>query len=89
MKDIESIIPDEAYRLWESARDLLPFSFWLPEVVGTASELIRIGSVRIDLTQYPQSEVKQAPLRFIDADVTFYRNMSALFRKRAQEACKK
>lgn len=88
MKEIESIKPDKVYRVWESTKDLVPFSSWLPEVVGTAGELIHIGSVPVDLSQDPQSDVIQEPLRFIDADVTSYRNALTLFRKRHKKPAK-
>lgn len=89
MKEIESIKPDKVYRIWESAKDLVQFSYWLPEVVGTSRELIRIGSVPVDLTQEESPpEVIQEPLRFIDADVTAYRNLLALFRKRHKNPAK-
>lgn len=89
MEDRGSIKPDKIYRVWESAQDLVSFASWLPEVVGTSDELIRIGSVAVDLPQDTQPEVVQEPLRFIDADVTAYRNLLALFRKRHKKAYKK
>lgn len=88
MKERESLKPDKVYHVWESAKDLVPYSSWLPEVVGTAGELIRIGSVPVDLHQDSQSEVIQEPLRFIDADVTAYRNLSTSFRKRHKKPAK-
>lgn len=88
MKDNESIKPDKTYRVWESTKDLVPFSSWLPEVVGSAGELLRIGSVPVDLSQDAYQDVIQEPLRFIDADVTAYRNLLSLFRKRHQKPAK-
>lgn len=89
MKEIESIKPDKIYRVWESTKDLVPFSSWLPEVVGTAGELIHIGSVPVDFSQEDlQPKVIQEPLRFIDADVTAYRNLLTLFRKRHKKPAK-
>lgn len=87
MTEIESLKPDKIYRLWDSTRDLIPFSTWLPEVVGTAGDLIRIGSVPIS----PSPDVESTPyapedlmpeVRFIDADVTKYRNLLSIFRRR-------
>lgn len=88
MKERESLKPDKVYRVWESAKDLVPYASWLPEVVGTAGELIRIGSVPVDLPQDSSSEVIQEPLRFIDSDVTAYRNLLTLFRKRHKKPAK-
>lgn len=88
MKEKESIKPDKIYRVWESTKDLVPFSSWLPEVVGQAGELLRIGSVPVDLSQDAYQEVIQEPLRFIDADVTAYRNLLTLFRKRHKKPAK-
>jgi hypothetical protein len=88
MKDKESIKPDKIYRVWESTKDLVPFSSWLPEVVGQTGELLRIGSVPVDLSQDSYQEVIQEPLRFIDADVTAYRNLLSLFRKRHKKPVK-
>lgn len=85
MKEKESINPNKTYRVWESTKDLVPFSAWLPEVVGPAGELFRIGSVPVNLSQ---EDVKQEPLRFIDADVTKYRNLLTLFRKRHKKSAK-
>ena len=82
MKDKEPIKPDKIYRVWESTKDLVPFSSWIPEVVGTTAELIRIGSVSVDYSQDSYQEVIPEQLRFIDADVTAYRNLLTLFRKR-------
>lgn len=88
MNEREPIKPDKIYRVWESTKDLVPFSSWLPEVVGTTAELIRIGSVSVDYSQDAYQEVIQEPLRFIDADVTAYRNLLSLFRKRHQKPAK-
>lgn len=88
MKDKESIKPDKIYRVWESTKDLVPFSSWLPEVVGQTGELLRIGSVPVDLSQDSYQEVIQEPLRFIDADVTAYRNLLSLFRNRHKKPAK-
>ena len=88
MKERESFRPDRVYRIWESTKDLVPFSSWLPEVVGTAGELIRIGSAPAEFSQDSQQEVIQEPLRFVDADVTAYRKRLTLFRKRHKKPAK-
>ena len=88
MKDKEPIKPDKIYRVWESTKDLVPFSSWLPEVVGTAAELIRIGSVSVDYSQDSYQEVIPEQLRFIDAAVTPYRKRLSLFRKRNKNPAK-
>lgn len=88
MKEKESIKSDKVYRVWESTKDLVTFSPWLPEVVGSAGELLRIGSVSVDLSQDSYQEVIHEPLRFIDADVTAYRNLLSLFRKRHKKPAK-
>lgn len=86
MTEIESLKPDKIYRLWDSTKDLMPFSTWLPEVVGTAGELIRTGSVPInppDVESAPYTPEDLMPeVRFIDADVTKYRNLLSIFRRR-------
>lgn len=89
MKEREPLKPDKIYRVWESTKDLVPFSSWLPEVVGTAAELISIGSVSVDFSQDSYQEVIQEHLRFIDADVTPYRNLLTLFRNRHKQTAKK
>lgn len=88
MNEREPIKPDKIYRVWESTKDLVPFSSWLPEVVGTTAELIRIGSVSVDDSQDSYQEVIPEQLRFIDADVTAYRNLLTLFRKRHKKPAK-
>lgn len=88
MKEEESIKPDKIYRVWESTKDLVLFSSWIPEVVGQAGELLRIGSVPVDLSQDAYQEVIQEPLRFIDADVTAYRKQLTTFRKRHKKPAK-
>lgn len=89
MKDKESSKPNKTYRVWESTKDLVPFSSWLSEVVGTAGELVRIGSIPVDFSQEDsQPKVISEPLRFIDADVTAYRNLLSLFRKRHKKPAK-
>lgn len=82
----QSLKPDRVYRLWESTQDIIEFSRWLPEVVGTEGELRRIGSILV--AKIPQdedvvavdTEVKE-PLRFRDADVSKYRNLLSFFRR--------
>lgn len=79
--------PNQVCRLWESTQDILEFTRWLPEVVGTERELRRIGSILV--ARIPQEESMVTadieatrPLRFKDADVTRYRNLLACFRRR-------
>lgn len=82
----QNLRPDRVYRLWESTQDIIEFSRWLPEVVGTEGELRRIGSILV--ARIPQDEdviavdieVKE-PLRFRDADVSKYRNLLSFFRR--------
>lgn len=82
----QNLKPDRVYRLWESTQDIIEFSKWLPEVVGTEGELRRIGSILV--AKIPQDEdvvavdieVKE-PLRFRDADVSKYRNLLSFFRR--------
>lgn len=82
----QNLRPDRVYRLWESTQDIIEFSRWLPEVVGTEGELRRIGSIMV--ARIPQDEdviavdieVKE-PLRFRDADVSKYRNLLSFFRR--------
>lgn len=82
----QNLRPDRVYRLWESTQDIIEFSRWLPEVVGTEGELRRIGSILV--ANIPQDEdvvavdieVKE-PLRFRDADVSKYRNLLSFFRR--------
>lgn len=86
----QNLRPDRVYRLWESTQDIIEFSRWLPEVVGTERELRRIGSILV--AKIPQDEdedvvvvavdieVKE-PLRFRDADVSKYRDLLSFFRR--------
>ena len=82
----QNLRPDRVYRLWESTQDIIEFSKWLPEVVGTEGELRRIGSILV--ARIPQDEdviavdveVKE-PLRFRDADISKYRNLLSFFRR--------
>lgn len=83
----QNLKPNRVYRLWESTQDILEFTRWLPEVVGTEGELRRIGSILI--AQIPQEECRAVadvemikPVRFKDADVTKYRNLLTFFRRR-------
>ena len=85
MSEIEILKPDKIYRLWDSTKDLMPFSTWLPEVVGTTGELIRIGSIPINLSQDAESEPNVQEVRFIDSDVTKYRNLLSIFRRRHRQ----
>lgn len=91
MEQKETIAPDRVYRLWESTQDIIDFTTWLPEVVGTEAELTRIGSTLVaklpDADEPTDVEVKvevevTEPLRFIDADVSRYRKALNFFRKR-------
>lgn len=82
----QNLRPDRVYRLWESTQDIIEFSKWLPEVVGTEGELRRIGSIMV--ARIPQDEDVIAvdievtqPLRFRDADVSKYRNLLSFFRR--------
>lgn len=88
MNEREPNKPCRAYRAWESTKVLIEFTSWLPEVVGTAAELIRIGSVFVDYSQDSYQEVIPEQLRFIDADVTPYRKRLSLFRKRNKNPAK-
>lgn len=82
----QNLKPDRVYQLWESTQDIIEFSRWLPEVVGTEGELRRIGSILV--AKIPQDEdviavdieVKE-PLRFRDADISKYRNLLSFFRR--------
>ena len=67
--------PKVTFKVWDSTKDLLPYSTWLPEVVGTHRELIHIGSI-------PLSSAPPLAVRFKDADVSGYRRLLSLFRKR-------
>lgn len=53
-------------RVWESAIDLTVFAEWIPEVVGTRKELLKIGTVLV-----PTAIVDPADL-FINADKSKY-----------------
>lgn len=82
----QNLKPDRVYRLWESTQDIIEFSRWLPEVVGTEGELRRIGSIVV--ARIPQGEDVVAvdievrePLLFRDADVSKYRNLLSFFRR--------
>lgn len=83
----QNLKPNQVCRLWKSTQDILEFTRWLPEVVGTERELRRIGSILV--ARIPQEEgivpadiEATRPLRFKDADVTGYRNLLACFRRR-------
>lgn len=80
----QSLKPDRVYRLWESTKDIIEFSRWLPEVVGTEGELRRIGSITVVRISSDEDLVEDEviePLRFKDADVTKYRNLLSFFRR--------
>ena len=80
----QSLKPDRVYRLWESTKDIIEFSRWLPEVVGTEGELRRIGSITVARISPDESLIEDEvlePLRFKDADVTKYRNLLSFFRR--------
>lgn len=90
------VTPDAVYRVWESAQDLIEISSWLPEVVGTAEELTRLGTIKmiplptciesdevIDITATPVLvEAPQEGQLFIDADVSKYRKWLNIFRQK-------
>lgn len=83
----QNLKPDQVRRLWESTQDILEFSRWLPEVVGTERELQCVGSIMV--AQIPKEEGAVGvdaevikPLRFKDADITKYRNLLTFFRRR-------
>ena len=82
----QNLKPDQVYRLWESTRDIIEFSRWLPEVVGTEGELRRIGSILVanipDEASTDVEEVEVQPVKFIDADVTKYRKLLSSFRRK-------
>lgn len=85
MTQKETIVLDRVYRLWESTQDIIDFTTWLPEVVGTRDELIRTGSTlvtKLPDTDEPTTVEVTEPLRFIDADVSRYRKALNFFRKR-------
>lgn len=82
----QNLKPDRVYRLWESTQDIIEFSRWLPEVVGTEGELRRIGSIMV--ARIPQDDdviavdiEEKEPLRFRDADISKYRNLLSFFRR--------
>lgn len=80
----QSLKPDRVYRLWESTKDILEFSRWLPEVVGTERELRRIGSITVARISQSEDAIEDEviePLRFKDADVSKYRNLLSFFRR--------
>lgn len=83
----QNLKPNQVYRLWESTQDILEFSRWLPEVVGTERELRCVGSVMIAQTPKEKDVVAadievMKPTRFKDADITKYRNLLTFFRRR-------
>lgn len=96
MGDKKVITPDAVYRVWESAQDLIELSSWLPEVVGTSEELIRLGTIKmIPLPVSIESDevmdsnatpvLVEAPPEgqlFIDADVSKYRRWLSIFRQK-------
>ena len=97
MRGTEVIAPDAVYKLWESAEDLIELSSWLPEVVGTAEELTRLGSITMPLPSSIESDeerdITDTPVliedpeegqRFIDADVSKYRRWLTIFRQKKQ-----
>ena len=47
--------PKTTFSFWESAKDLLAFSTWLPEVVGPSEDIVRIGITAV--TRYPDGTV--------------------------------
>lgn len=98
MRDTKVITPDAVYRIWESAEDLIELSSWLPEVVGTAEELTRLGSIKMPLPANIESEeemdITDTPVlvedpeegqRFIDADVSKYRRWLHIFRQKKHQ----
>ena len=78
----QNLKPNRVYRLWESTQDILEFTRWLPEVVGTEKELRRIGSILVAEDPVAANTEMIQPVRFKDADVTKYRNLLAFFRRR-------
>jgi len=82
----QNLKPDRVYQLWDSTQDIIEFSKWLPEVVGTEGELRRIGSILV--ARLPQDEdavavdveVKE-PLLFRNADISKYRDLLSFFRR--------
>lgn len=47
--------PKTSFKFWESAKDLLAFSTWLPEVVGPPEQIVRLGITAV--TQYPDGTI--------------------------------
>lgn len=89
MKEVEPLKPDKVYKLWESTKDLVPFSAWLPEVVGPTGELIQIGSIPVDLPKESAiPETVKSEVRFIDSDVSKYRKLLSMFRSRHPNSVK-
>lgn len=99
MRDTKVITPDAVYRIWESAEDLIELSSWLPEVVGTAEELTRLGSIKVTalpakIESNEETDITDTPIlvedpeegqRFIDADVSKYRRWLKIFRQKKQQ----
>lgn len=44
-----------SFKFWESAKDLLAFSTWLPEVTGPSEDIVRMGITAV--TQYPDGTI--------------------------------
>lgn len=86
MAQKKNLTPDRVYRLWESTRDIIDFAAWLPEVVGTKGELMRIGLTLVARMSDEEPIVIDVqvtePLRFIDSDVSKYRKALDFFRKK-------
>ena len=82
--------PVVTFKVWESTKELLPYASWLPTVVGTYRELIHIGSipvptpmaVELQSMMLDKPESVDTSLRFRDADITKYRKILSLFRRR-------
>lgn len=94
MKEKDTRNSEFERNVWESTKDLLSYSTWLPEVVGTSNELIHIGSVSMPTSIVPVCPTNEvikpvAPdIRFKDSDVSKYRNLLSIFRRRHLNSAK-
>lgn len=74
------------HKVWDSTKDLLPFSNWLPEVVGSAEGLIHDGSVYIthkeEAVEPEFSYSVPVDLKFKDANVAKVRKRLLFFKRR-------
>lgn len=93
MERPEIVKPSEVFRLWDSAKELIELSRWIPEVVGTKEELVRIGTVKVIRLETPTATITQTTVEveaepvpvtqeqlFIEADVSTYVKLRDAFR---------